>query len=129
NTEPAVGWSRPASSIISVVLPDPDGPTMANISPASTIRSALRSATTAPCSLAYTCTSPAHTTSAAADVGVSVDVIGRGSQERGRHTLQDAARRQRGGDRDHQHRAQRDGQDQRKGQRIGQRRVGGRGEL
>ncbi len=51
NTEPAVGWSRPLSSSIRVLLPDPEGPTIAIISPALTTRSALRRAATDPRSL------------------------------------------------------------------------------
>jgi hypothetical protein len=45
-TEPSVAASSPPAIEHSVVLPDPDGPTRATISPRSTVRSAWSSATT-----------------------------------------------------------------------------------
>src|SRR5882762_1522820 len=43
---PAVGCSKPAIMRSTVVLPDPDGPRIANSSPSSTVRSAPSTATT-----------------------------------------------------------------------------------
>ena len=45
-TDPAVGGSRPATSRKRVLLPDPDGPTIARNSPSSTVRSTPRTAST-----------------------------------------------------------------------------------
>src|SRR5580698_2956243 len=39
STRPLVGWYRPESSASSVVLPDPDGPMIARLRPASTATS------------------------------------------------------------------------------------------
>ena len=44
STRPADGWRSPASTLSSVDFPDPDGPSNASRSPASTVRSMPRSA-------------------------------------------------------------------------------------
>ncbi len=55
---PAVGRCRPASSVSSVDLPAPDGPSSATVSPSSTRRSTERSATTSAPSTRWMWTSP-----------------------------------------------------------------------
>ena len=48
---PLVGWSRAPRRLSSVVLPLPDGPTMATASAAPTVRSSSRSTATGPAGL------------------------------------------------------------------------------
>src|SRR6478609_2524534 len=60
STSPALGTRRPPSRCSSVVLPEPDGPCSATLSPGAMLRSTPTSARTCASPLPYTTDTPRH---------------------------------------------------------------------
>src|ERR1700722_1743708 len=79
-TEPRVGRARPPSNCSRVVLPDPEAPTMAMRSPASTAMDAPRSTwrVTPPCVNSLTSPTPSSTLPSISVIGILSSIIAQG---------------------------------------------------